>query len=717
MPTLAFEIGTEEMPANAVAQALDQLRERVEAGLRDVRLAPTSVEVCGTPRRLIVVAKGVPERQPDETREARGPARSVAYAPDGKPTGAAIGFAKKQGVPVEELGIVATAQGEYVCARVTDLGKPAEEVIGDVLQAAMKTLAFPKNMRWGEGGTRFVRPIRWLLCLLDDRAVPVSFAGVDAGRLSRGHRYLAPAEFEVPHAEQLVELLSAAYVNVDAENRRAQIRRQADALASELGGSVPWDDALLDENVWLVEWPTVLRGSFDAAYLDLPRPVLVTAMKKHQRFFPVESPDGKLLPAFISVRNGGDEHLDIVRDGNERVLAARFADARHFLEQDRASSLDEMAGKLSRLVFQEKLGTMAEKRARLQSIVGELADLLLPAERREAALRAASLCKADLTSQMVIELPALQGIVGREYARAAGEDAEVCEAIAEHYLPKSAGDAGPATRLGTLCSIADRIDTLVGYVAQGILPSGSGDPYGLRRAAHTLVQVLAEDETLPSAHWLQAAALRAYEKVNDLQFDAEKLRADLGGLLAQRTSAWLQEREVRYDLIDAALGARLPDAGDVWATGRRGLALQNLNSDAAFVPTVQAAARTSNILRSAKVAVPSGVLDVRGAEVVGAALEGLRAEVNAAGLAEPSERALLDAAVRIAPDVAVCAAAGEFERLYGVLAGLVEVIDKFFVDVMVMAEDAEVRRNRLALLAYVEALYRSLADFTQVVVA
>lgn len=716
MPTLAFEIGTEEMPANAVQQALDQLRARVEAGLAEVRLAASHVETWGTPRRLIVLARDVPARQPDEERQVRGPSKAIAYGPDGRPTGAAIGFARKQGVPVEALELIATEQGEYVCARVVDAGRPAEEVIGEVLHAATRSLTFPKMMRWGDRGMRFVRPIRWILCMLDDRPAPMSFAGVESGTRSRGHRYLAPAEFDVPHADRLIDALRAAYVEVDAGARRERIRRQADALAAELGGVVPWDEELLDENVWMVEWPTVLRGAFDAAYLELPRPVLVTAMKKHQRFFPVEGPDGALLPAFISVRNGGEDHLDVVREGNERVLAARFADARHFLEQDRATSLDEMAERLDRLVFQEKLGTMANKRARLERVVAELAERVLPSDRRAAAVRAATLCKADLTSQMVIELPALQGTIGREYAVAAGEDPEVCEAIAEHYLPRSAGEAAPRTRLGTLCAIADRVDTLVGYVGQGILPSGSGDPYGLRRAAHTLVQMLAEAEWLPSAHWLQTAALRAYESVNGLEFDAEQLRSDLGTLLGQRIEALLEDRGVRYDLADAALGSALPGAEDVWCCVRRGLALQALRERPDFVLTVQAAARVSNILRAAGIAGVAEPMEGRKAEDVTAELEAVRRQVDAGALAEPSERALFEAAAALAPDVATCTSEGAFERLYGVLAGLGETIDRFFVDVMVMADDAAVRGNRLALLRYVEALYRTLADFTRVVV-
>jgi len=727
MSNLVLEVGTEEMPAGAIESALEQLRAVVEKELQQARLGAERVEVFGTPRRLILRALGVPERQADQQREVRGPAKAVAFDAEGRPTGAAIGFARKQSVPVEALEMVSTPQGDYVLARVTDVGRPAGEVLGDLLAEAVKGLFFPKMMRWGEGqAMRFVRPIRWILALLDDEIVPLEIAGVKSGRRSRGHRFLAPEEFEVPTADALLDRLRAAYVMYDPAERREAIRTQADQLAREAGGSVPWDEALLDENTWLVEWPTALLGRFDPEYLDLPRPVLVTAMKKHQRFFPLEDAQGRLLPLFISIRSGGNAHLDLVREGNERVLTARFEDARHFYQHDRETPLEAMADNLGRLVFQETLGTLAEKWQRLELLVRALAEPMgMSAEERSLAMRAARLCKADLVSEVVVELPALQGIMGREYALASGEDPRVADAIAEHYQPRSASDALPKTPLGRLLAVADRVDTLVGYVGLGILPSGSSDPFGLRRAAHGVVQILAREPAAPSLRATQIQAIHAYKQVNDIEFDVDQLCRDLRGLFDQRMEALLEERGVRYDLIDAALSGGTACDTPVAATLARAETLQSLTQHADFVPTVQAAARVTNILRFAREKEVNGSTSQQAHDSPLASLtplllnsfESLARAVNQTLLREEREHDLFDAAYQRIPEVARCAAQYDFETLYRTLGELNKPVNTFFDDVMVMVDDATLRRNRLALLTLVDALYKTLADFTKVVVA
>lgn len=726
MPNLVFELGTEEMPAGAIEGALQQLLFAVEKGLNEARLGAEKVAVYGTPRRLILTAVGVPERQPDQVREVRGPSKAVAYDAEGKPTGAAIGFARKQGVPVEALQNVSTPQGEYVLARVHEAGKPAVEVLGPLLSETVRELFFPKMMRWGMGAMRFARPIRWILALLGEEVVPMEVGGIASGRRSRGHRFLAPGEFEVPHADALLKMLRAAYVMFDPEERRQSILEQGDRLAAEVGGRVPWEPSLLDENTWLVEWPTALMGSFDPDYLSLPRPVLVTAMQKYQRFFPIEGREGKLLPRFIAVRNGGDAHLEIVREGNERVLAARFSDASHFYQKDRQTPLDAMVEQLGRLIFQEKLGTMADKRRRLEILAAWLAEQGgVATEQPAMAVRAARLCKADLVSQMVIELPALQGIMGREYALAAGEDPRVADAIAEHYMPRFAGDVLPGTPLGKLLAVADRMDTLVGYVGLGILPSGSSDPYGLRRAAHGVAQILAGEPDMPSLREIQNRAVQAYREVNGLDFDPDSLDNDLRALFEQRIAALLDERGVRYDLIDAALSGGLYDNTQVYVTFRRAEALQALCSDPLFVPTVQAAARITNILRSPEAAL-AGPLVFDREEILGESarsvqrwmsiLEAAARKVNPSMLREESEHVLFDTAYRTLPEVARRTAEYDYEALYRTLDVLREPVNRFFDDVLVMVEDLPLRRNRLVLLQFVDVLYKTLADFTKVVV-
>jgi glycyl-tRNA synthetase beta chain len=727
MPDLIFEVGTEEMPANAVAGALEQLRASVQKGLADARLASAEVTVWGTPRRLIVSAKGIPERQPDQEREAKGPARSAAYDQDGKPTGAAIGFARKQGISVEQLETVSTPQGEYVLARVTDAGRTAAEVLGPILADSVKALTFPKMMRWGTVPMRFVRPIRWILCLLDSEVVPLEIAGVSTAKKTRGHRFLAPDEFEVSRPDELISRLREAFVLVDPEERRQAIIHAGNEHAGKLGGSIPWDDALIDENTWLVEWPTALIGGFDAQYLDLPRPVLVTAMKKHQRFFPVEDANGNLLPHFLSIRNGGTEHLDVVREGNERVLTARFADASYFFEQDRHTSLDDMAKQLDRLIFQEKLGTIAQKRERLALLAAGISQSYgLSPEQAQSLARAASVCKADLVSRMVIELPALQGVMGREYALASGESPEIADAIAEHYRPRSASDEVPASLLGRLLALADRLDTLVGYVGIGILPSGSSDPYGLRRAAQGVIQILADDDNGPSLVELEVMAARGYAQVNGLDFPLDPLCNDLATLFEQRLSSYLEDRGIPYDLVDAALSGGSAYHAVVRSAVRRAETLKSLAGDPSFVPTVQAAARVANILRSgdaksldANVPGKEGIHggSSRSVERALSTLEDSCRRIDPNILADEAEKTLYSAAHALVPEVARPAAEYDYAQVYRKLQGLNPVVDRFFDDVMVMVPDAALRQNRLALLSFVDCLYKILADFTKVVVA
>lgn len=726
MPTLLFELGTEEMPANAVAPALRQLQERLLAGFAQARLAPSAVLVEGTPRRLVAHVRDLPARQPDQPREARGPAKSIAFDSAGNPTGAAIGFARKQGVSVEDLQVVSTPQGEYVVARVLEAGRPGEEVVPEVLTEALRSLSFPKTMRWGECKVRFVRPVRWILCLLDERVVPMEFAGVHSGRESRGHRYLSPGSLAIASVADYPAAMRSAHVMTDPAERAGEIRRQADALAQAAGGSIPWDEDLLEENVWLVEWPTAVLGQFDSQYLELPRPVLVMAMKKHQRFFPVQDSEGRLLPRFVAIRNGGDHGLEVVREGNERVLTARFADAAHFYSQDKQIPLETMAAELHRLTFQDKLGTMQHKRERLMHLAAALARSSGLAAVEAQACRAASLCKADLVSRVVVELPALQGTIGREYALLHGEPREIADAIAEHYQPRTAADSLPASPLGRLLAVADRLDTLVGHAGLGILPTGSSDPFGLRRAAHGIVQMLAEEPDYPPLIALQVMAADAYMQVNGLDFDLDNLCNNLKGLFDQRLTVFLQDRGIRYDLVEAALAGGLIYSSLVYSLAARAEALQRLTSHPQFVSTVQSAARVANILRSAGGA-PAGSLvpgkegihgeAFRTVERAVSVLESELRKVDTRLLAEPAEEALYAAASRTLAPVAQRATEYRYEELFEILAPLSAPIDRFFDEVLVMVEDAGIRANRLALLAAVDALYRTLADFTRVVLA
>ncbi len=723
MSKLVFEIGTEEMPAVALPGALAQLRTALPDKLRRARLTFADITVLGTPRRLAVLVEGLPDRQPDEAREVRGPAWHVAFDANGKPTGAAQGFARKQGVPVAALRRVETPQGPYAVAQVVDQGKPTAEALGPVLEEMLRELSFPKTMRWGDRAVRFVRPVRWLLCLLDDQVVPLEFAGVVSGARTMGHRYLAGGFHPVAHADAYLDVLRRAFVMVDPAERRAAIAQQAETLTSGVGGRVPWDEDLLLENIHLVEWPTCILGRFEERFLQTPRPVLVTAMKKHQRFFPVEDTQGRLLPYFVSVRNGGSEHLDTVRAGNEAVLKARFEDAQHFFEQDKTIPLEAMAERLGRLLFQEKLGTMAQKRDRLVRLATALADRYgWSPEERERASRAALLCKADLTSQMVIELPALQGIMGREYALLHGEDPRIADAIAEHYQPRNAADRPPQSPLGKLLAVADRMDTLTGYAGLGISPTGSADPFGLRRAAQGVAEIVAEDPAAPPVVLMALLTADTYRDVNALELPRKDLTGLLATLFDQRVDAYLEEHGVRYDLRDAALSAGLGEGTLVHAVVRRAQTLQSVADDQTFVPTVQAAARTANILSLPPKLEPDvdSLLDRYRDGAAGfwiAALQERLAAVRPERFTEDAERPLYETAAGLVERVMADAAAFDFTAVYRTLQALQDPVNRFFDDVLVMCDDADLRENRLALLRLVDALYRVLADFRKVVVA
>lgn len=722
MACLVLEVGTEEMPAVALPGALDQLREIIPAKLAAARVEFDSVRVMGTPRRLVVLVEGVAERQADEEREVRGPAWHVAFDNDGRPTNAALGFARKLGVDVSALTRQETPQGPYVVARLVDQGKPTQDAVGPLFEECLRDLSFPKTMRWGEKATRFGRPIRWILCLFEEIVVPVEFAGVQSSNRTWGHRYLAGGEAPVRHAREYLDTVRRLFVMLDPEERRRSIVEQGTSLAASVGGRVPWDEDLLLENIHLVEWPTCLLGHFEARFLELPRPVLVTAMKKHQRFFPVEDQAGKLLPYFVSVRNGGEAHLDKVRAGNEAVLKARFEDAQHFYEHDRTVPLTDMALRLERLLFQEKLGTMAAKRDRLVAATETLAELWgFSSESKALARRAAYLCKADLTSEMVIELPSLQGIMGREYALMQKEPEAVADAIAEHYKPRNAADSPPQTALGRLLAVTDRMDTLTGYAGLGITPTGSADPFGLRRAAQGVVEILADEPDAPPVEAMEAVAAEAYVSVNALELPLTELADALQLLFEQRLDAYLAEQDVRYDLRDAALCSGLSEGYLVQAVVARAHTLTQLSDGTEFVPFVQAAARTANILSlpSRPPTNPQGVLKraQQGREAFfRTPLEAHASAIRRDLLTEPAEERLHDVAVALIEPVSRCAAKSDYVGVFKELLKLRDPVNTFFDDVLVMCENAQIRENRLSLLRLVDGLFRTLADFRKVVV-
>jgi glycyl-tRNA synthetase beta chain len=685
--TAAFllEIGIEELPSGAVASAVEQFQEALLARLSAERLGvdASSITTYATPRRLTFLVPSLPTRQPDAELEVRGPAARAAFGPDGAPTKAAQGFAAKNEVPVEALTVV----GDYVVAKRNVTGRAAIEVLSQILPELLKTITFPKFMRWGEGNYRFGRPLRRFVALLGDDIVPFTVEGVSSGRTTLGHRFLSSGPLEITSPESYAETLRAAFVELDPAKRRAEIIRQANLLAGSVGGKAVLPDALIEENVYLTEWVTGVLGTFDEEYLTLPRPVLETAMKKHQRFFPVEAPSGALLPFFIAIRSGGDAHLRTVRGGYEKVLASRFNDARFFFEHDRASTLLEKAPRTERIVFQEKLGTLADKTKRLEHLL-DATHLLTWTHHTTEARRAAQLAKIDLSTEIVMELPALQGTMGREFARLEGESELVAEALYEQYLPRAAGDTLPSGRIGIALALADRVDTLVGYMKfVGAEPKGSSDPFGLKRAAGAIIDLLARDRSLPTLSSLLSAAEAGY--IAQGLTPAPK-PGDLNTLLEGRLRGVLEERGARYDLVDAIIASSWDN---VASAVKRADVLGALMQSSAEMGVAMAATRVRNILKSVK--------------------EELPATPDRTHLTTAEERTVLSFLETVTPQVEKDLKDGDYTDALDTLAALSDPINRLFDAVMINAEDPAIRTARLALLAQADRLYLRLADFSK----
>ena len=648
----------------------------------------------------MVYATDVAGRQEDAVVQQRGPAKSAAFDAAGNPTKAAEGFARRYGLKPDELEVRQTEAGEYVFAEQRLEGKPTGEVLGAAIPTLLTQLSFPKFMRWGEGRYRFSRPIRWLVALLGSDVVPFEVEGVKSSHESWGHRFLPVQGTEgqqrvaVANAAEYWSAVQSANVMVDAEERVRRVVEQGDQLAEADGVRVVWDPELLHEVAYVVEYPTAFMGRFSEEYLALPRPVLVSAMRKHQRYFYLENPDGSLAPRFLAVRNGGEHGLNTVREGNERVLAFRFNDAVHHYTEDQKTNLPELRERLRRVVFMQKLGSVYDKSERLEGVVASLVDLLARADLGEKAVEAARLCKADLASHMVGELPELQGTIGKEYGLRGGLDPEVAAAIEEHYQPKAAGDALPATFLGRLLALADRIDLLVAAFSLGHIPTGSSDPFGLRRAAAGVTALLAELPAEISLRELIDRSLQSYAGQAYYEGASPRPAAEVSNDLLQffrpRVEALLEEAGVRLDLREALLAAgfdRIP------GIRTRAEFLVGKLGDPSWDMVVAMATRIRNILKP---------------------VDGQLVEGHTSKLEDPSELALASAFEREREALTTAVDGGDWEGAWRLWSGLVPVVDQFFVDVLVNVEDQELRAARQALLRNLDVLFVRLADFSKI---
>ncbi len=682
---LLFEIGTEEIPSGYMPPALEELKTVAGRLLQEHRLTFSKIRTLGTPRRLTLFVDGLAEKQADTRREVIGPTRAVAFDADGKPTRAAEGFARAQGIPVKRLEVRMLDRGEYVVAVVEETGAPTPEVLTTILPRLLGSLSFPKFMRWAEGTVRFVRPIRWLLCIYGGRVVPVTIEGlqVKADAKTYGHRFLSPRGARVRSFQEYLETLEEKFVIVDQERRKVMVRTLATEAAATVKGQAVLDDELVEMVANLVEFPTVVCGAFKREYLELPRDVIITPMRKHQRYFPVVDAAGNLLPHFVAISNMRTRDMDLIREGNERVLRARLNDAEFFYRDDRKIPLAERVPALQHIIFQEKLGTMHDKVQRIVRLAGLIADRVDPG-CRAVAERAALLCKADLVTTMVKEFPNLQGTMGREYARLSGEGPEVCQAIEEHYLPRFAGDRLPDSSAGAVVGLADRLDSIVGCFGIGLIPSGSEDPYALRRAALGVVQSILHRGFRAALSGMVDHARAGFPS---LTRDANAARREVLDFLRGRTQVVLVDRGLPADVVDATLAAGFDDVVDA---ARRAEALAVLRREADF-----------------------GELSAAFKRVVGIVPRGFDRSVDAARLVEGAERALHAQATTLQEEVDRLVAQHDYLKALQRIAALKPMVDMFFEEVLVIGPDEGLTQNRFALLKAVGNLFNRIADFTK----
>lgn len=714
MATFLLEVGTEELPADFVDEALEQWRSRIPKSLADHSLTPEDVEFFGTPRRLAVLIWGLPERQPDQEEEVKGPPAQAAFK-DGKPTKAAAGFAQKQGVAVSDLEIRPTEKGDFVFIRKTIVGQPTADILQTLVPAWITGLEGKRFMRWADGDLRFPRPIRWLVALLDSEVLPIELMngsqGCKSDRISQGHRVLHPEPVIIPHAEEYVSVLNAAFVQVDRAKRQSLIRQQIEASAAEVGGVAVINPALLQEVTNLVESPSPVIGKFDPEFLELPSEVIITEMESHQRYFPVlkQANSDELLPYFITISNGDPAKAQIIAEGNERVIRARLSDGKFFFEADRAAPLESYLPRLETVTFQADLGSVRAKVDRIGLVADLIADQLkITGSDRAHIQRAAFLCKADLVTQMVGEFPELQGIMGQKYALVGGEPEAVANAIFEHYQPRGANDRLPASLTGQVVGIADRLDTLVCIFGLGMIPSGSSDPFALRRAANAIVNIAwAADLPLNLAQLLDQVIAnfeRSFASV--MKLSVEDLWQQLQDFFLQRIRTLLQEdREIDYDLVNAVLGENdleytqraLVDLLDV---RDRALFLQSIRNNGILATIYETVNRASRLAAQGTLATtqldPTQVIQPKYFE-------------------KSSEEAFFKALGQLHNQMQ---GERDYQRLVEALADIAPTVANFFDgpdSVLVMDPNPDIKQNRLNLLGILRNYARLLADFGAIV--
>ncbi|KXB72505.1 MAG: glycine--tRNA ligase subunit beta [Peptostreptococcus sp.] len=681
---LLYEIGVEEMPSRFVQSTLDQLVSGLKSRLEEKRVAFEDIDTFATPRRLILVVKGLADRQADLEEEVKGPAKKISIAEDGSFTKAAQGFMRGKGLSESDVYFKDLNGTEYIFATIREEGKDTDEVLMEVLPEIVKSVVFPKSMRWGGKNMRFVRPIRWLVALHNDKVVPVDLEGIIASNVTVGHRFLGAKSIEVSSIEDYFKKLEENFVVYDQDLRKDMIRKQIDQVAASIGGKVEMDEELLDEVTYIVEYPTAFYGEFDKSYTELPKEVVKTPMKAHQRYFPVVGEDSNLLPYFIAVRNGNDYKIENVKAGNEKVLEARLADAKFFFNEDRQHDLEYYRNKLNTVVFQEKLGTLLDKSERIYNIAkvyGKEVDVNI-----EDLESAAYYAKADLVTNMVFEFDELQGYMGMQYSRLEGNNDTVSKAIYEHYMPRFNGDTVPSTMEGAILSIIDKMDTIAGFFAIGIQPTGSADPFALRRQCIGILTILLEKNIEIDVARLASISLDQYSSV---EFDKDSVIDNIIEFFNERTKNMFKDMGIRYDVVEAVLASDEKNISDLYV---RAKAMNKWIDRDSLTDMLVAFNRVSNL--------------AEGAETD---------KIDQALLLEDVEKELYDNFKDVDSKISDLMDQKEYTKSLDAFASLKPAVDNFFDNVMVMSDNPKLRTNRLALLKNISDSMLKVCDLTKIV--
>lgn len=681
---LLFEIGTEEIPARFIAKTKADMKGYLEKTLKELHIEYKSIELKCTPRRFVVVIDELAENQATVEEELKGPAKKIAFDENNNPSKALLGFLKGKDISPEEVYFKTVGKDEYAHIKLTKEGQAVKGLLKDIFEGMIKSTTFPKSMRWGGKNIRFVRPIRYFVCLMDEEVIDFEIEGIKTGNITKGHRFLGSSEIVINTPDEYEAKLKENFVILDDEQRKALILEQCKAVADSLGGTLMMDEDLLEEVNYIVEYPTAFYGEFDESYLSLPKEAIITPMKEHQRYFPVLGADGKLLNKFITVRNGDSYAIDNVKRGNEKVLDARLSDALFFYHEDTKKPLEAYVERLDTIVFQQKLGTILDKTKRIQNLSEKIAKAL--ALTLPNLDRAAYLSKADLTTAMVFEFTELQGIMGRYYANLSNEPSEVAEAIYEHYLPRFAGDELPSTNEGIILALSDRLDSVAGFFAIGIQPTGSQDPYALRRQALGILNIMMEKKLDVRLFDLLDLALENFD-FEDM--DKQSVKSDLMSFFELRLKNLFTDMGIRYDVVDAIINIEDSNPFDLLIRAKDLDAWVKNNS---VTEALQTFSRISNISK-----------------------EAIAGKVDEALFAHDSEAKLNTAYNSIKAEVEAMLARREYVKALELLISIKDSVDAFFDSVMIMDENMDIRANRLAMLSNIRTTMESVADLSKIV--